>query len=470
MFSSHDLHFLIQMVQIHPFRGYRYNKQHPALPRQNGELNLDDLITQPYDKISDELQDHYYDLSPHNFVRLILNKGESGGNLPADRYEQARELLDEWTGDQVFRRDDRPGFYAYETRFVDGRGNKRRRLGFYALAGLESFGDGSVHAHEHTMSGPKADRLRLLRTTRSNLEPIFFLYEDEKQSALQKLLQNATEGPADLSARTQKGNEHRIWFVDDSERTDRLQNEFQGRDVVIADGHHRYETALQYRQELEKNGDPAAEAAGRRMGVFISAEDPGLYIYPSHRVVSGLDSFDYDAFKTSLEEQFDVKAYSLSFDDEEKRSKQVEEFLEDVRFEGKDDHAFGAVPGGPDELLLFTLSDHEIPREAFPEDRSDRWISLDVNLLSKLVLEERLEITPEDVEEGRYLSYHRHADEVFELIRNDEAQVGFIMNATGVQKVLDVASAGERMPQKSTDFYPKIPSGLVFHRLDDGKG
>jgi len=455
------------MVQIHPFRGIRYNEDHPSLPMRNGSLNLDDLITQPYDKISDEMQDHYYDLSQYNFVRLILNRGDADGDLPADRYEQARALLDRWTSEEVFVRDDQPGFYAYETRFVDGQGNERRRLGFYALAGLEGFGDGSVHAHEHTMSGPKADRLRLLRSTRSNLEPIFFLYEDDPKSELQNLLAETTRESPDLAARTRKGNEHRIWFVDDPERTERIQTLFQGRDVVIADGHHRYETALQYQQERTEQNDPAAEAAGRRMGVFISAEDPGLYIYPSHRVVSGLDGFDYQSFRASLEDRFDTRPYSLSLDSEENVDKQIESFLEDVRFEGIDDHAFGAVPGDEDELLLFQLPDDDIPRELFPPDRSDRWISLDVNLLSKLVLEERLNITPDDVEAGRYLSYHRHAEDVFERVRNGEGQIGFIMNATDVQEVLDVASDGERMPQKSTDFYPKLPSGLVFHRLEE---
>ncbi len=453
------------MVDIYPFNGYRYNPEHPEHPGGTPQ-KLDDLITQPYDKISESMQDAYYASSPYNFVRLILNKGDQNDDLPDNPYDRSRALLTQWKNEDVLTKDETPGIYIYETTFVDGRGNERRRLGFYALAGLETFGEGDVHAHEHTMSGPKADRLKLLEATRANLEPIFFLYEDEERSELQERIERLTEQPADEHARVNDHEEHRLWYITDEETTTKIKEALKKRSVVIADGHHRYETALNYWQQLKEEGDPAAQEAGKRMGVFISAEDPGLYIFPSHRVVRNLEQFDYKQLKTSLASTFDTKTFPINFDDPEKVNRQKQEFLEDIRFEGIDEHAFGVVPAHHQELLLVKIHPDDIPRDAFPEDHSNRWIELDVNLLSKLVLERELNITPEDVEAGTHLSYHRHSEEVFDEIEEGEAQVGFIMNPTGVQEVLDVASAGERMPQKSTDFFPKIPSGLVFRQIE----
>ncbi len=452
------------MVDIYPFKGYRYNMNHPEL--SGLDAPLDDLITQPYDKISDEMQEAYYELSPYNFVRLIQNRGSDIETLPEDPYRQAGAILERWKNDEVLTRDQEPGFYIYETRFIDGLGNERRRTGFYGLAGLETFGDGDVHAHEHTMSGPKADRLKLLESTGANLEPIFFLYEDEEESDVRELLEQLTRREAEATARVNEDEEHRIWHVTDEDVISRFQKALQQRSVVIADGHHRYETALNYWQKLREQDDPAAPEASTRMGVFISARDPGLYIFPSHRVVRGLDEFNYTKLKSSLADTFETKVYPLEFDDPEKVDRQKQEFLEDIRFEGVDTHAFGVVSSRAKELLLLKLHPEDIPRDAFPRDRSERWIQLDVNLLSTLVLERELGITPEDVEAGTYLSYHRHSEEVFNEIENGDAQVGFVLNPTGVQEVLDVASAGERMPQKSTDFFPKIPSGLVFRQIE----
>ncbi len=457
------------MVDIHPFKGYRYNLEHPGVEQKETVANLDDLVTQPYDKISDRMQDTYYQKSPYNFVRLILNRGDHQENLPEDKYEQAAAFLEQWREEGVFTQDEDPCLYVYSVEFTDGHGKRRERTGFFSLCELESYGEGSVHAHEKTMSGPKADRLRLLRATRTNLEPIFFLFGGGDENRIQNKLEEVKNTSPVAEARVGEDQHHRLWATRDTATIQRIQRLMREKQVVIADGHHRYETALNYFEELKQQDDPATETAGKRMAVFVSADDSGLFIYPSHRVLTGLEDFDGDRFIEALSRNFDVTRYPLNFDGEDAVAHQKEEFLEDVRFEGIDQHSFGVVLAGHDELLQISVGEEELPDGLFPSDKSDEWCQLDVNVLESLVLEHVLDITPAEIEEGKYLSYHRHEEEVFQKVRNGDAQLGFVMNPTDVQEVLDVAGQGEKMPQKSTDFYPKIPSGLVFSRIDDAE-
>lgn len=456
------------MTEIHPFEGYRYNDDHPELSSGEKNVDLDRLITQPYDKISDKMQSAYYEASPYNFVRLILNSDDKEPEEgPEDPYSRAAAYLEKWIRNRIFRKDENPGIYVYEAEFEDDRGRTRTRTGFYAMGDLESYGEGDVHAHEETMSGPKADRLRLLRATRTNLEPIFFLFDDEEESGVRELLQEAKQAPPLEEAEIENSQVHRVWRLESEEDIQQLKKGIRERTVVIADGHHRYETALNYLREMREQGDPIATAAERRMGVFVSSTDPGLFIYPSHRTVSHLPEFDAEQLLEGLRETFDLTEYPLSFDDPAKNRHQKQEFLEDLRFEGMDQIAFGVVLSGRETLYLARISAAELPETLFPEGKSDTWKQLDVNVLSTLILEGELNITPEERKEGKYLDYHRHAEEVFKQVEEQGTQVGFLMNATEVSEVLKVAEQGERMPQKSTDFYPKIPSGLVFSRLED---
>jgi len=447
------------MAKIHPFRGVRYS------PEKFGR-DITDLVTQPYDKITPEMQEEYYRRHPKNFVRIVLGKKFASDDEYHNYYVRAAGYLNCWLEDGVFVEEEKPAIYVYHQEFeVDGKPVVRK--GFVALAELEPPGKG-VKAHEKTLAGPKADRLNLTRHIRAQVGHIFMLYSDPERK-IDQILEKAIEGrEPDIVAKDWFGNTHKMWRVDDPEIIAQVQKNMEDKTLFIADGHHRYETAVNYWQECEKKGlepEPGAtETFRNRMMTFVNMDDPGLVVLPTHRVVHSIPDFDLDDFEKKVAENFVVEPIAFSDSDKKEKFESAMERLAQYGAEGK--HSFLFVPSKGNRMLLLTLKDESIMDRAISEPVSADWKRLDVSILHKLILEDILGIDAKALEEKRNLYYIREKEKGFEYMEKDPAVIGvFYMNPTKVEEVKKIASAGERMPQKSTDFYPKLLTGMIFNRL-----
>ncbi|MFW6237709.1 MAG: DUF1015 domain-containing protein [Halanaerobiales bacterium] len=426
------------MAEIYPFKGYRYNSE---------KVDVNDVVSQPYDKIDEELQEDYYNRSPYNIVRIILGKTEN-------RYSRAAEDFANWKKKGVLCRDEQPSFYAYWQEY-EVEGKKHVRKGFVGLGKLEA-GE-KVKAHENTMEGPKADRLRLLRATEANFGHIFMLYSDPERKVI-KLLEKKIETEEPLcEVNDEDGNVHKLWKIDDKEARGLIQEQMKGKNLYIADGHHRYQTALNFKKECEKKGwSPGANGGfDKRLMTFINIDDPGLKILATHRLVYGVGGFRPDEFLEEIKKDFTVEKFKVK---EEMYNK-----LDAA--EGKK-NVFGFKIKGREEY--YTLTREEKTKNLVP-DYSRKWQNLDVTILHKLILEKYLGIDEEALEQKKNLDYVRYRDRALDQLEEGDYQAGFILNPTGIEEVIELADRGEKMPQKSTDFYPKLLTGLVSHELDIGK-
>ncbi|MBI2920233.1 MAG: DUF1015 domain-containing protein [Planctomycetes bacterium] len=433
------------MPRIFPFRALHYDAAKVG--------SLDSVVSQPYDKINEETQRKYYERHPNHIVRIAKTKEEAG----KDKYAEAGKTLERWLAEKVIVRETEPALWISHQVFKFN-GETRTRKGFVALGELSEFGKGGVHAHEKTLLAPKKDRFALMTATRGLTEGhIFMLYGDPKNAA-NAALDPFAKGPPALEAKDDYGEIHRAWRVTDAKAIAAVQKDLAARDIFIADGHHRYEVALQYREECRRQGLKCEEPEtyDRRMMTFINMEDPGMVIFPTHRLVSGLASFSVKDALKKLSAHFDVKDYGPA--DEGQRR----ELMEDLRIEGQVKHAFGlATPDGG--LWLLSLRDEKIAETEIREKRAPEWKRLDVAILHSLILDRVLGITAEMVEREEKVSYCRHAEEAWAALPG--VQCVFLLNPTKLSEVRVVSEKGERMPQKSTDFYPKLLTGFIMNRV-----
>ncbi|MGA8272523.1 MAG: DUF1015 domain-containing protein [Candidatus Sulfotelmatobacter sp.] len=439
------------MADIHPFRAFRYVND----PQR---LSLDQVVTQPYDKITPALQDRYYAASPYNLVRIILGRGEADDNPANNVYSRAAKSFRDWRQEGILRRESVPSLYAYSQRFTPpGSSTELERRGFIGLGRIEDYSAGVVFRHEQTLAKPKADRLDLLRATRCHFGQIFMLYEDSGQ--IESLL--ATPDDPVIAVTDEYGVLHRVWQISDPQLIDSVRKAMSDKKLIIADGHHRYETALNYRNECrDKNGrnnDGRQSEASHEfvMMTFVNMNSPALHVLPTHRVVHSLASFDAEAFRNSARAFFDVEEVDGPLD--ASRASTI------LRQCGRAGTTILAVT--PDRGFLLH---HPNPNAAHVfAGLSIRQQSLDVVQLHKVLLENVLHLSEESIRNQQNLAYVRDAGEALSHLQGTpRATVVFLMNPCRVAQVRDVAFAGEVMPQKSTDFYPKLLSGLTVYALD----
>lgn len=441
------------MPAIVPFKGTYFNRSKIA--------DLSRVVTQPYDRIDAKLKDDYLARDPHNIVRVDFGKDEPGDGEAANRYTRARTLLDQWLKDEVIVTDRAPAIYPYFQTYQTPAGPKTRR-GLIAAVRLEEFGKGTIHPHEQTHAKPKEDRLKLLKAVRAHLSHVFMLYGDP-QKTLGDVFEEVARTHPMLEATDDFGEWHRVWKIDDPKVVRRIQKDLERRDAIIADGHHRYETALAYKQETKaKTGSPEDFV----LATLFNMDDEGLTIYPTHRIVSDLPSFDAGRMLKALSKWFDVRDYTF---DAESESYARQEFVEDVRIEGMSKTCFGVVVRDEDSYTLLNLSRPEGLEKLQDVKRPPEWRRLDVNILHDVILRGQLGVTPDDVKNERFVRYARHAEEVVDAVRKHRtAQVGFFVNPVKIDQVRAIVKLGERFPQKTTDFYPKLLTGLMSYRLDGG--
>jgi len=444
------------MAEVFPFRGYRYNTEKIK--------DISSAVTQPYDKITSALQEKYYAEHEKNVVRIILGKKETGDGEVDNQYTRARAYLGEWIGEGTFVQEKEPAIYAYFQEYTLPNGMRKTRRGFVALCRLMDYAEGGVKPHEKTLAGPKADRLNLLRATQSNFGQIFMLYSDP-ELAIDDILDEAAQSAPVADAFVGEAERHSLWPITDPEKIAVIRNVMKDRPVFIADGHHRYETALNYRNEMRRAGAKCegAESFENRMMTFVNMDDEGLTIFPTHRLIFDVPGFDGKKLVGQLEDLFNVREFVF---DEESENSVRREFLEDLRIEGMSGRCLGLFINGEKRYLLLTFSGGKPIEELIPEDRPKEWKELDVNILHILVLERLLGIGAEQLEAQSNVHYERSADSAIDKVKAGDYQMTFLMNPTKVAQVKAVAAAGERMPQKSTDFFPKLLTGMVFAKLN----
>lgn len=451
------------MARIYPFRAWRYN---PA------RVRLADVVTQPYDKISPAMQQAYYQRSPYNLVRIILGlpelfDAEKGESV----YSRAARDFSAWREQGILIQEKEPCVFAYSQLFsVPGTTDVvKERRGFIALGKLHEYAEQVVFRHEQTLSKPKGDRLNLLKATRAHFGQIFMLYSDPAGS-VDKLLFDGN-GPADDEVTDEYGVLHRIWRVNDPAVVRLLTSAMADKKLVIADGHHRYETALNYSREfgVRHTTRQGAETAGRpeslnahqlpkpafpeaaAMMTFVNMDSEGLVILPTHRVVHGLAGFDTKAFARAAGEFFTVTELPAS---------DAQEYLQILK--GQTGTAFVAVTRSGALLLQ---SKPEVIGKALA-GIPDRQRQLDLTHLHAIVLDRLLGLDAEKVREQTNIRYLRDAADAVEQPRRGEADVAFLTNPVTMEQLREVAFAGEVMPQKSTDFFPKLLSGLAVYALE----
>ena len=440
------------MADIHPFRAFRYDPS---------QVNPAQVVTQPYDKITPALQDSYYAASPHNLVRIILGRSQENDNPANNVYTRAAGHFRDWRAEGVLRQDSAPSIYCYSQRFThpgskDASKQEMERRGFIALGRLEDYSSGVVYRHEQTLSKPKAARLELLRATRTHFGQIFMLYEDSGQieSALD------TTADPDVSAMDDYGVLHRLWQISDPQIIAAVQAAMRDKKLIIADGHHRYETALNYRNEcrVAGSGAQASDAPDEFiMMTFVNMNSPGLLILPTHRVVHSLPWFDEEDFRKSARSFFDVDEIDPNLD-----SRRATAMLREC---GRAGTTILAVT----RTRAFFLH-HPNPNAASVfAGQSLRQQALDVVQLHKGLLEKVLKLSEESIRNQQNISYVRDAAEALAQVRGESpnrTNLAFLMNPCRMSQVRDIAFGGEVMPQKSTDFYPKLLSGLTIYALD----
>jgi uncharacterized protein (DUF1015 family) len=430
------------MAKIAPFAALRYD------PAVAGDLTP--LVSQPYDKIDKELQAKYYTRSPYNIVRIILNQ-EALAN-PESPYPAAAKTLKDWQAQGILKQDGRPALYVYYQYFTFNNHTYARK-GFVASVALEEKG---VRAHEHTLAGPKADRLRLLRAIETNDENIFMLFSDPQNEAV-KIMDKAIAGQKPLiEVKDDFGETHKVWAVSELSAVAALQNLVAARELFIADGHHRFETAVNYQNEcLTKGWKPLGDQGfDHRMMALFPMEDPGLVIFPTHRLVKNVENFDGIKLMAALGKNFIIEPMATEKD------------LFKAMDGGPRTHSFGVCTVGTSPSFYWLkLKDPRIMDKAVP-GVSAASQQLDVTVLHKLILENELGIDKAKLEAFTHVEYIRSRAEAVAKLGKGGIQAAFLLNPTDVMAVKAVAGAGERMPQKSTDFYPKLLAGLVMMPLD----
>jgi uncharacterized protein (DUF1015 family) len=452
------------MAYIAPFRALRYD---PA------RVDLTKVVTQPYDKITPAMQSSYYDADPHNLVRIILGKPQPTDRTGENIYTRAAGFFRDWRQQGVFRQDTKPSIYQYVQRFQapGGEGELERR-GFIALGQIEEYSAGIVYRHEQTLAKPKADRLELLRATRAHFGQLFMLYSDP-EGQIYGALSPDVDSAGKTELRDEYGVLHQLKQVSDPGVIETVRDKMRDKKLIIADGHHRYETAMNYRNErrsmqaLTPTASESAEMeAGRPrpssiiqpydlvMMTFINMESPGLVILPTHRVVHGLESFSADALLERGRSYFSVEEVDPSID--------AARALGILRVAGKAGTALIAVTAN----RAFLFDTPRVLASTLLQGLSLRQQSLDVVQLHKCLLEGVLGISEEAIRDQTNISYIRDAAEAMARVREGAANVAFLMNPVRMQQVRDIAFAGEVLPQKSTDFYPKLLSGLTIYALE----
>jgi len=440
------------MAQIFPFRAYRYDPS---------RVNLASVLTQPYDKITPEMQHRYYSSHPDNLIALEKGRSNPDDSSTNNVYTRAAHALEAWIDRRVLLQDTSPGIYVYSQQFQLPHSSERLlRKGFIAVGRIEDYSARVVFRHEQTLAGPKADRLELLRHTRAHTGQLFMLYDDPARET-DSLMDQVTSAPPPVELRDEYGVVHRLWPVFEPQIIQHFCHTLSDKKLVIADGHHRYETALAYRNECRSAGSSDPHAPHEKvMMTFFNTHSKGLTILPTHRVFSRLPAFTFAHLRNKLASIFDIQ--SLPFSDDSGRASRLNEFRAALLTQGGRGNVIGVYV--PRAFHLFRLHPDADLASLLP-DVTPSQRRLDVVLLHRFFLERGLGITPDAVAKELNITYEREMDAAIAAVDAGRAQLCCLLNPIRTEQMMEVALAGEVLPQKSTDFYPKLLSGMTIYRL-----
>lgn len=435
-------------MDIKPFKAYRFNKEAVGNPG--------DCIAPPYDVIDSSMREELYNRSAYNIVRAINGKTSPDDTADDNVYIRANEYLEDAIENGVLTQEDKDAVYAYVQDFEIG-GQAFQRSGIIACGKLKAFGEG-VQPHEKTLEGPKADRLNLTRATACQLGQIFMLYDDAT-NVDSHIIPKAMQKEPVIDMTDEHDVRHRLFVIDDSESISAFVSMMADKQAVIADGHHRYETALNYYAETQN------EQAADQMLTFVNMRNEGLVIQPTHRLLIDMEDFNLAALLDELKEEFEITEFSFTSDaDRQQARKQMFEIMQT----NADQNIFGLY-AGTKAFYAILLKDTKFMSELCP-DISDASQRLDVNVLHTLILEKHLGVCDAKMANESHLVYIKDLGDAIDKsvtkVDSGESQAVFFMNATRIEQVQAIAAAGEKMPQKSTFFYPKIFSGLTIRKLE----
>jgi uncharacterized protein (DUF1015 family) len=432
------------MVRIAPFPGVFYN------PKKIRDLTR--VVTPPYDVISPEEQEKLYRKSPYNFVRLDFSQ-------EPDPYTAVPELFANWQAEGIFERDQEPAIYFAVHKFALKDGEIKERQGFYALTQLQDFSSGEIRPHEKTLEAPKQDRLQLMLASNAQLSSIFGLYSQPKGS-INRILSEQTEGKAPfIEVKLDSGDECRLWRITDPALIREIQCEMKEQRLVIADGHHRYEATLGYRDRMRSNGaSTGRESFNYIMTYFANMNDESLVILPTHRLVRGYKPKPFLQLEEALQAYFYIEQYP-------KTPEGKSSFLKALKNSGKKQRVIGASFKRDPRYLILRLKNKRI-MQRLAKDLSAPLRELEVSILHHLIVDHILGLLPEQQTNGETIHYSQDEEAVLQALEKEDYQAAFLLNATKSADILKIVDSGETMPQKSTYFYPKLISGLVVNTID----
>ncbi len=434
------------MAEVRPFKGIYYDLS---------RVDIAKAVTQPWDRITRDIQERYYAADPHNIVRIIRGKEMPGDSETSNKFTRAGESFREWFSDGVLVRDDVDSIYLYTQRFRVGESEFTRR-GFIASVKLENYESKVILPHEHTFPSHNANRLNLIHETKANFGKIFVLCPDPEMTMARFLARYDSAAP--MMSVAANGVAHSITRISSADDIDFIVGEMRGKQLFIADGHHRYHTALTYRNEmLPRLSENGRREVSYRMMTLVSMDDPSVTILPTHRAVRGAAGFSEERLLERLRAHFDVYRLEGKPDD-------LQPILSGLRENASAPSFIVCLPGA--KFRLLRLKDKAAAIEALPGNPHPAVRELDVTILHSLVIEKMLSLSPEAQDLGEYIRYFRDPSEAVRTVESGEAEVAFLLNATRVHQVRDVCLAGQVMPHKSTDFYPKLLTGLIMRKLD----
>jgi len=431
------------MAVLHSFQGYRYNK------KKVGDLNL--VVTQPYDKISGEMQKQYYANSPLNFIRITLNLEKKED--PNTEYLDAGATFANWISEGVLVQDPKPSIYAYYQEY-EVEGEKKLQKGFIALLDLKHASSG-ILPHERTLAEPKMDRLRLMRRIESNDDSIYMLYTDEKMT-VNKLMDAVTSIRApEIEVKDEYEAIHRLWAITEPKTLKKIQDAMAVEELFIADGHHRFETSQNFMKECQTHSWRAVgvESFDHRLVTCFNSADQGLTILPTHRLVRAVSDFAVGTFLQSASSLFTVEPVASGPELWEKMKR------------NQDSHVFGFYAGKADGFCLLRMK-AEAETDPLMLVRPEAFRQLDVNILHTLLLENFLGINEAKLIAQEHVDYARDRNRCVREVDEGKYQAAFFLNPTTVEQMQRIALFGGKMPQKSTDFYPKLLTGLVMMKMN----
>ena len=447
------------MNDVRPFRAIHYN------PERIGEIGP--CLSQPYDVISPDQQLAYYKRHEYNVVRLILNREEPEDNETNNRYTRARRYLQDWLKNGILKSTQAPSFWVYEQEYETPLGARASVKGFIGIVRLRDFDEGCVIPHERVMKGPIEDRMRLARSTETQFESIWSFYEDssgELDSVLEETCRKAPsldyiEKPfdaADLPVR------HRLWNCQESEYCHAIQERMKALKIYIADGHHRYHTMLQLRNEKRKEASNTDAGPWEYILMWlVNSASNDITIRPYHRMIHSVDAARIESLLDYLKGSFEIVEYP-----DIATQRATTEALQKLRDIGENSHSFGIFMGEQNRFFTATLqNENRYLRAVDLPASSDAWKLLDVNILNNFVLRMGLEITEQDLADQRNVKYTHSASEAIERVQGGEMQMAFLLNPTKLEEVITLSQNGEVLPGKSTFFYPKPVSGLAFYPM-----